>query len=366
MMGTAIILTHGSLAQIDAKTAHGLIRGTERFNIIGVIDGNAAGRDAGEVLDGKPRNIPVYDTIENFMRATGVKPDYCIIGVALSGGRLNDAWQTLLMEAIQRGISVVNGMHMLLGDIPAFRAAAEKYQVEIVDIRRLTPFDQRHYWSGRIFEMTVPRLAVLGVDCAVGKRTTCRLLLEACRQSDIHAEMIYTGQTGWLQGSPYGFILDATLNDFVSGELEAAVVQCETEAAPDLILIEGQSSLQNPIGPCGSEMIKSANVKGVILQYTPFRKYFDGVEELGCRLPTVDDEIRMIEMYGSRVVAITLNGEGGTATDLATFAGELEARIGLPVVMPLEEGLDRILIAVRRFMVAHTGYPDTTILETAC
>ena len=33
-------------------------------------------------------------------------------------------------------------------------------------------------------------------------------------------EVIYTGQTGWLQGFRHGFIFDATLNDFVSGELE--------------------------------------------------------------------------------------------------------------------------------------------------
>ena len=39
--------------------------------------------------------------------------------------------------------------------------------------------------------------------------------------------MIYTGQTGKLQGGHYGFILDSTLNDFVSGELESAVMLCE-------------------------------------------------------------------------------------------------------------------------------------------
>ena len=59
MMGSAIILTNGSLEHADAKTAHGLIRGTERFDIKGVIDLNRAGMDAGEVLDGIYKNIPV-------------------------------------------------------------------------------------------------------------------------------------------------------------------------------------------------------------------------------------------------------------------------------------------------------------------
>lgn len=35
---TAIILTNGMLRLMDAKTAHGLIRGTDRFKIAAVID----------------------------------------------------------------------------------------------------------------------------------------------------------------------------------------------------------------------------------------------------------------------------------------------------------------------------------------
>lgn len=38
MKSNAILITGGLLDTISAKTAHGLIRGTERFNIVGVID----------------------------------------------------------------------------------------------------------------------------------------------------------------------------------------------------------------------------------------------------------------------------------------------------------------------------------------
>ncbi|WP_245652237.1 hypothetical protein [Rufibacter tibetensis] len=67
MDGNAIILTDGLLNQYPAKTAHGLIRGTERFNIVGVIDKISAGKDAGEVVDGKHRNIPVYADLAQFL-----------------------------------------------------------------------------------------------------------------------------------------------------------------------------------------------------------------------------------------------------------------------------------------------------------
>ena len=101
---------------------------------------------------------------------------------------------------------------------------------EIIDIRKPKPFEDLHFFSGEIYAVTTPRVAVLGTDCAVGKRTTCRMTLEMCRADGIATEMIYTGQTGWLQGYPYGFILDATPNDFVSGEIEHAVVAEEAAA----------------------------------------------------------------------------------------------------------------------------------------
>ncbi|MFH1155136.1 MAG: DUF1611 domain-containing protein [Pseudomonadota bacterium] len=360
IMGSAVILTNGFLAHADAKTAHGLIRGTERFAVKGVIDLNSAGRDAGEVLDGIHRRIPVYADIDAYIAAEGKKPEYAIIGVALCGGRLNEAWQTLVLSIINKGVSIVNGMHMLLGDMPAFQEAALKNGVTIIDIRRHKPFDQLHFWSGRIFEMKIPRLAVLGTDCALGKRTTARMIVETCRKAGIGAEMIYTGQTGWLQGNRFGFILDTTVNDFVSGEVEDAIVRCEQEAHPDLIVVEGQSGMRNPQGPCGSEIIVSGNVKGVVLQHTPFREFYDSTEALGCRLPDIESEIKLIEMYGTRVIAVTLNGTGGTRDDLVSYARDLEKKVRIPVICPMEETMEKILPVLEGFIRNHERLPDTT------
>ena len=359
--GSAVILTNGLLATADAKTAHGLIRGTERFDIQGVIDQNHAGRDAGDILDGICRYIPVFSDMGSCLAASDRKPDFAIIGVALSGGRLDSHWQELIHSIISRGISIVNGMHMLLGEIPSFAHAAKKHHVQIIDIRKHKPYDQLHFWSGRIFDMKVPRLAVLGTDCALGKRTTSRMIVDTCRQAGMAAEMIYTGQTGWLQGNAYGFILDTTINDFVSGEVEAAIIRCEQEACPDIMVVEGQSGMRNPSGPCGAEIIVSGNIKGVVLQHSPFRKYFDGTESLGCMLPDIDNEIKLIEMYGTRVIAVTLNGTGGTGEDLTAYSRALEKKSGVPVVCPLEESMGKLLPVIRQFVHHHGLLPDTTV-----
>ncbi|MFT7281326.1 MAG: putative NAD-dependent epimerase/dehydratase family protein, partial [Cyclobacteriaceae bacterium] len=57
--GKAVLITGGLLNSINAKTAHGLLRVSNRFEIIGVIDEKHAGKDAGIVVDGQELGIPV-------------------------------------------------------------------------------------------------------------------------------------------------------------------------------------------------------------------------------------------------------------------------------------------------------------------
>ena len=353
MKDTALILTNGRLATSDAKTAHGLIRGTDRFSIVGAIDPVSCGKDAGEIVDGRFRNIPVFESIPTFLDHCQQRPDYCIIGVALSGGRLPEDWNDILLEVLENRISIISTMHQLLSEKPVLRDAARKNGVEIIDLRKPKPIDQLHFWSGDIYKVRAAKIAVLGMDCSIGKRTTARFITELCRQEGIRTEMIYTGQTGWLQGYRHGFIFDATLNDFVSGELEHAVVECDRQSSPDLILIEGQSGLRNPSGPCGSEIIVSANVKGAILQHAPFRKYYEDLEHLKCLLPDVKDEIELIRMYGAQTLAIALNDEGGTQEELADYRQELAQQLQLPVVCPLQEGMAALLPVLRQFISRH-------------
>ncbi len=187
------------------------------------------------------------------------------------------------------------------------------------------------------------------MDCAVGKRTTSCLIAEMCLQNGMRTEVIYTGQTGWMQGYKYGLIFDAIPNDFVCGEIEKVIVACDREASPEPILIEGQSGLRNPAGPCGSEFLLSGNVKGVVLQHTPFRTHFDEQEALGCLLPTVADEIDLIKMFGATTLAVTLNGEGTDDKDLVAYQKRLSAKLKIPVVRPLQEGVSAVLPIIREY-----------------
>jgi uncharacterized NAD-dependent epimerase/dehydratase family protein len=350
MDGTALVLCDGYFATNNGKTAHGLVRGSDRYRIVGVIDPPTAGRDAGEVLDGKPRGIPVFASLSEALARLPEKPGFAIVGVATSGGVFTPGLRAALLEAIESGLSVVNGLHHLAADQPELAEAAKRRGVTITDIRRPKKPEELHFWTGEALRVRAPRIAVLGTDCALGKRTTTRMLTEAARKEGIRAEWIYTGQTGWLQGVPFGFVLDATANDFVSGELEHAIVSCSRQLDPEVIFLEGQSALRNPSGPCGSELILSGGARGVVLQHAPGRHHFDGLEELGCAIPPVAQEIELVRLYGARAIAMALNGEGLAPERLRAERDRLERELAIPVALPLEEGVERLLPAVREFL----------------
>jgi len=354
MDGTAIVVCDGLFATPNAKTAHGLVRGTERYRILAVIDAPTAGRDAGEVLDGTRRGIPIHGSIADALHALPQKPGFCVVGVATSGGRVTPGLRSLLAEAIESGMSIVNGLHEFASDDPGLVAAAARRGVSIRDVRKTGPRSALHFWSGEILTVAAPRIAVLGTDCALGKRTTARFLLEGCRAVGLATELIFTGQTGWMQGEPFGFVLDSIPNDFVSGELEHAIVSCWKARHPDLILLEGQSAMRNPSGPCGSEFLLSGRAAGVILQHAPGRAYYEGLEEFGLRIPPVADEIDLIRRYGARTLAVTLNGEGMSPEALRAEQQRLRWALGIPVVRPLEEGVGALLPVVREFLAAET------------
>jgi len=168
------------------------------------------------------------------------------------------------------------------------------------------------------------------------------MIYEMCNRKGLQTEMIYTGQTGWMQGYDHGFIFDSTLNDFISGEIEHAVVSCDKAKQPDLILLEGQSSLRNPSGPGGSEFLLSGNAKGVILQIAPEREFFEGYEALRAYLPSAKEEIELIQKYGSEVLALTLYNQTLDPDAIKAHAARLEEELQMPVIIPLKDGVDEL------------------------
>jgi len=349
--GNAIVYCEGAFATTNGKTAHGLVRRSRRYRVLSVVDSRYAGADAGVILDGRQAGIPVEESVVSAVhsaREKGLEPTHLVVGLAPDGGRLSEIARSDVRRAIGLGLSVVAGLHDYLNDDPEIAALASDRGVTLVDVRRPPSVDTLHFFEGKIAEVTSTKVAILGTDSAVGKRTTAWLLVDALTRIGLAAELVGTGQTAWLQGAKVGIVLDSLVNDFVAGEIEHAVWTAWDDARADVIVIEGQGSLMNPAYPGGYEILAAGRPDVVVLQHAPARKEYDGFP--GHVMHPLDRQIQAIELVSGRpVVAVTLNHEDLDDEGIDRARAEIAESTGLPVFDVLRDGAGELaaLIAGR-------------------
>jgi predicted acyltransferase (DUF342 family) len=112
--------------------------------------------------------------------------------------------------------------------------------------------------------------------------------------------------------------------------------------------IEGQSSLRNPSGPCGLELLISGNAKHVVLMFSPKRKYFDHDPHWG-EIPSVESEIEIIEKFGSKVIAGGIHTEDCTPEEAVAYQEEYAAKLNRPVLLPIQQGVEAVLPVLKKF-----------------
>lgn len=329
-MRDAVILAEGVFGTTYGKTANGLIRYSKRYAIRSVIDSILEGKDAGEIISGTRNGIPVVGSMKDL---DGISADTLIIGAATHGGYIPENFRKAILDAIEKGYAVVSGLHEFLSDDPEFIAAASRNNVELTDVRKMFS-SRKDFFTGRINEVEATKIAVLGTDSAIGKRTTTIRLNEATNSSGIRSTVVGTGQTSWMQGIEHTIVLDAIVNDFVPGALETVTCEAWEDGNPDYIFIEGQGSVMHPAFPGGFEIIGACRPDAIVLQHAPMRREYDGFP--GFRIPKLEDYIRILELLsGKKVIAISLNTENMTEEDVDVYISETEDQFGIPVFNPL-------------------------------
>jgi uncharacterized NAD-dependent epimerase/dehydratase family protein len=281
---------------------------------------------------------------------SGRPATHFVVGLAPDGGRLDVAHRGAVREALELGLDVDSGLHDFLSEDPELAAVARARGRTIRDVRKPPAREALHFYSGKIAEVDSLKVAILGTDSAVGKRTTAWVLVDALTAAGAPAELVGTGQTAWMQGARYGVVLDALVNDFVSGEIEHAVWSAWHEARPRAIVIEGQGSLMNPAYPGGFEILAAGRPDAVVLQHAPARADYDGFP--GHPLHPLPHQIQAIEIVSGRpVVAVTVCHEGLTPGDVPAACRRITAETGLPAWDVLLDGagpLAELLLAQTR------------------
>jgi uncharacterized NAD-dependent epimerase/dehydratase family protein len=333
---TALVICEGNFGKYVGKTANGLVRYSDRYEILGVIDSQKAGKMAHEIVEGAKKGIPVFKNLSESLSQLDRIPENLIIGVATIGGRLPSDFRGVITEAIENKINIIAGLHEFL--------------IEVIDVRKEPPLEKMRRFADLCRSIPAVRNPVLGTDSSIGKRTTAIELTKSLNENGIKTVFVSTGQTGILQGFNYAVPIDSIQGDYIVGELEKEIIRAYENENPEVIIIEGQGSISHPAYVCGSRAIITASQpNAIILQHAPKRKYRNfRKDDLKLPMPELDKEIEMLEMFSSaKVIGITLNHEDMTDEDIQETVTRYEGKFGMPCCDVLRHGCNKLVDTVR-------------------
>lgn len=232
-----VVLTDGYTTSRNAKTAHGVLH-YARDPVAAVLDREHAGRSMAEVMPELRSGAPIVASL-NEARALG--GNSLLLGVATPGGWLPDHWRDWMLEAVDAGMEIANGLHRFLADDAELVRRASATGARLWDVRQ--PPDDIPLFSGKSLEVPQQIVATVGSDCAVGKMTVSLELAEAGNAAGRRCEFVATGQTGILIAGK-GIAVDRVISDFLSGSAEMLV--CDVDPSADVAIVEGQGGLWHP------------------------------------------------------------------------------------------------------------------------
>ena len=328
------IYMEGHLFTENGKMGFGALRYLTN-PIVSVIDSKNDGKNISDVTS-ISRNVPIVKNID-FAIKNGA--EVLLLGIANSGGKIPKSWFPIINQAIEKGLSVINGLHNLL---------AEKYKKKlkkdqwIWDVR--VPQFIPKIASGKAANINNKRILCVGTDMAVGKMTTSLELYKWANENKIQTGFIATGQIGiTITGS--GIPLDAYKVDHACGAVEKMIIN---ESTKDWIFIEGQGSLFHPGSTATLPLIRGSCPTHLILcdrsDITHLRDH-DKIKK-----PTLNKAIELYESIAScygifpsaKVVGISLNTSNLDSVSAQNIIDFWESETNLPVTDVIRYGPEKL------------------------
>jgi uncharacterized NAD-dependent epimerase/dehydratase family protein len=330
-----IVLIDGYADPHTAKTAICLIR-YRPHEVAAVLDQASAGRTCVEVL-GVGGDIPVVARLADAPPATAL-----LLGIAPPGGKIPPHWRAIILEAIQRGLSIVSGLHDFLCDDPEFARAAETKGVSLVDLRKNDEFDVVQRVGLRPGCL---RLHTVANDCSCGKMVTAVEVADGLTRRGVDAAFVATGQTGILVAGG-GCPIDRVISDFTAGAAEKLVLANQHH---EVIVVEGQGSLFHPrYSGVTLSLLHGAIPDGLIMGYEMGRTEINGMP--GFALPDLPEAIDFYQraaclMHPCRVIGVAVNGQMYGDAEVAEECRRVEDQLGLPTCDVIRHGPDKLVDA---------------------
>ena len=330
-----LILAEGFSADTHyGKTMRGVLR-YRREDVVAILDSARAGESE--------EGVPIVGDVT---AALPHEPQVALVGVATQGGRFPPAWRAILVDCIEAGLSIENGLHQMLGDDPELRPLADQHGVELRDLRR--PPEDLDCPTGENLEVPARIVLTVGSDCAIGKMTVSLELDRAARARGVESVFVPTGQTG-IAIAGWGISVDAVVADFVAGAAERLVVEGARRGG-ELLWVEGQGSLVHPAYSGVTLGLFHGSVPhALVLCHRARTTEVEGYP--GHPLPSLAELVRLHEEIALRarpaqVVAVALNTAGLDADEAAEAVADAARETGLPTADPVRDGAASLLDAV--------------------
>ena len=332
-----VILTEGHSDPRTAKTACSVIR-YRPDEVVAVLDSTQAGHTAQEVLQ-VGGSLPFVSQL-----AEAPEANTLLIGIAPPGGKIPASWRAIVIEALQKGMHLVSGLHEFLGDDAEFQDAAAQSGAEIWDVRKN---QEKEIARCNDLDESCFRVLTVGNDCGVGKMVTAIEINQALNAAGVDAKFVATGQTGiMVEGD--GCPIDCVVADFVSGAAERLVLDRQNH---DLLMIEGQGSLAHlAYSPVTLGLLHGTAPHAMILGYEVGRTQMTSLNHRS--IPPLADLFRAFELmanlrHPSRIIGISMNSRLLSEAETETERSRVEREFGLPVCDVFRDGpqvlADRVL-----------------------
>lgn len=276
--------------------------------------------------------LPDYDVTE--AAANGAQT--LVIGTAVVGGGIPEAWIQLLVDALDAGLDVAAGVHTRLSSIDRLVEGATRSGRKLIDVRVPPP----HIPVGTGVKRSGKRLLTVGTDCALGKKYTALALEREMKARGINVDFRATGQTGiMISGS--GIPIDAVVADFVSG---AAEMVSPSNDADHWDVIEGQGSVFHPgFSAVSVGLLVGSQPDAFVVCTEAGRTHIKGWPSF--ELPSIEAVIQRTLDIGAQVnpsircVGISVNTSMLSELERAEYLAQLSSDYGLPAVDPIALGV---------------------------
>lgn len=332
------IYMEGAVLGYGGKMGFGILRYSPN-EVVCVIDSQTAGQDISKVV-GVPRSAPIVSSVDE---ALALGAEVMVLGIAPPGGLIPTAWYPVLDQAVAAGLSLINGLHDLLG--PRYPNLPEGQWVW--DIR----IEPEGLKPGTGLAATLPnrRVLLIGTDMAIGKMTAGLEIYRTAREKGISTEFIATGQIG-ITITGAGVPLDAIRVDFSTGSIEREVMAAKDA---DLIVVEGQGSLCHPGSTANLPLLRGSMPTHLILCHRAGQTTLTTLPDV--TIPPLGDFVRLYEALAAAcgtfirptTVGVALNTAHIQSDDDALEAcRQLELELGLPTVDPVRHGAGRLVDAL--------------------